>query len=256
MSRPAAASEGDTGSRAGSQAMPGGEDWSLPARRLLCGECERELPAGMLVTSMLRFGADGPDRRDLCEDCGQSVESGADDVFWRHRLPEDESRRLVVDYALLREVFEQLARRTEPLYERLAYLVGLVLVRKRLLRLKGFEVRDGREVMRVQRTAADPEMIVPAPHLEPDQLVETRERLGRLLNSDLPDDLSPEQLADALAADPAPPDGAAAPGAGSAAEDGPDGTEDGAEDRAEDGGGDAQAADQAAEDSPEADRAG
>ena len=217
MSKPAASSEGPTGPAT----TPGGADeWSLPARRLLCGACEQELPAGMLVTSSLSFGPEGPQRRDLCETCGRAVESGADDVFWRHRLPLDDGKRLVVDYALLREVFEQLARRTEPLYERLAYLVGLVLVRKRLLRLKGFTVVDGREVMRVQRTAADPELIVPAPHLEPEQLVETRERLGRLLNSDLPDDLSPEQLADALAADPP----SAEPDEDRAAEDDADGS--------------------------------
>lgn len=176
------------------------DGWKIPASAHLCARCENPLEVGDDVTVVLGFGEDGPSREDLCATCGESVgESGA--VFWRHKLPESAAAPRVVDYALLREMFHKMIERTEPIYQRLSYLVGLVLVRKRSLRLKGFELRGDREVMVVTRGAGEPELDVPAPHLDAEAMLQTREHLKRLLAADLPsDDVEggPDELLDAL----------------------------------------------------------
>lgn len=160
--------------------------WKIPAYHTACDACEAGLEPGQLVATVLDFEAEGPRRRDLCPACWDAASVGDDTIFWRReRTAADVEAKRTVDYAMLRDVFTRLLDQDSKVYRRLAYLVGLVLVRKRFLRLQGFEARDGREVMIVRRRAGDPSMEVPAPFLTAEDIVETREHLMRLLDADL-----------------------------------------------------------------------
>jgi len=183
------------------------DDWKLPTGAGRCSACASELQVGQSVTSVIRLAATGPGRQDLCASCGQSVAGEADVFFWRRRRPEESARRAIVDYAMLRELFTRLLERQGELYARLSYLIALVLIRKRHLRLVAFEQRAGREVMLVTRAAGESAIEVPAPYLTPDDMLSVREHLNRLLQADLPDDLLEGPGHDAL---PAADDSAAA----------------------------------------------
>jgi hypothetical protein len=162
------------------------EEWKLPGSSGQCSTCSGELLPGERVTSAIRLAHAGPERRDLCAACGEAVGSEPDLFYWRRRLPDSARRRPVVDYAMLREIFSRLLQRTDVSYQRLAYLVALVLIRKRHLRLVAFEARGGREVMLVRRGTGHPTVEVPAPHLASEQMLEVREQLTRLMAADLP----------------------------------------------------------------------
>ena len=172
--------------------MPEPDSWKIPGAAERCSRCETPLEVGSEVTVVLEMADDGPGREDLCASCGEAVPASEQAFFWRHDLPEQGASRPLVDYALLREMFERMLTRDEDVYRRLSYLVGLVLIRKRHLRLRSFEQRDGREVMIVTRGVGQPEIVVPAPHLDAEALVNTRQQLTRLLAADLP--LSAEDL--------------------------------------------------------------
>lgn len=147
------------------------------------------------VTAVLELADEGPRRVDLCASCTSS-RAPSEAFFWRHQLPEGDRAHPVVDYGMLREIFERLLDRPGEVYRRLSYLVALVLIRKRQLRLKTFEVREKREVMIVSRGAGHEDLIVPAPYLSAEDLVDTRELLMRLMAADLPEgDLSDFQAA-------------------------------------------------------------
>jgi hypothetical protein len=176
------------------------EDWKLPSGLERCSSCACELAPGQPVTSVIRLAADGPGRQDLCASCGQTVGGEADVFFWRRKRPPAAERRAIVDYTMLRELFGRLLERPGELYARLSYLVALVLVRKRHLRLVGFEQRGGREVMLVSRAAGEPALEVPAPYLTPQDMLEVRAHLNRLLQADLPDDLLESRDGDGSAA--------------------------------------------------------
>jgi hypothetical protein len=163
-------------------------EWKLPGGSAQCSACSTELLPGDSVTSAIRLGDGGPERSDLCASCGEAVGPQADLFYWRRSLPDSSQRRPIVDYAMLREIFTRLlARRDEP-YQRLAYLVALVLIRKRHLRLVAFEARGGAEVMLVRRGAGFPTVEVPAPFLGPEDMLEVREQLTRLMAAELPDE--------------------------------------------------------------------
>ena len=204
----------------GGQRVAQDDDWKLPKRAERCQACEAELQPRDEVTTVIGLDADGPVRQDLCAACGQAAESMPDAIFWRRHLPESAATRPVVDYALLRELFTRMLAREEDLYRRLCYLIALVLVRKRHLRLKGFARRGAREVMVVNRGAGQPEFDVPAPFLAAEDLPPLRERLSRLLQADLGEfEADPEAVVRAAVAEEAagdPPEAAEAPEAGPA----------------------------------------
>ncbi len=181
--------------------------WKIPTASRACAACQAALQTGDQVTTAIRWLPEGPERRDLCEACGRAAENLAEAYYWRRRLPACEARRPVVDYALLRELFLRMLQRGDEIYRRLSYLVALVLVRKRYLRLHGFDVRHGREVMVVSRGAGQPGFDVPAPFLSAEDMLAVREHLSRLLQADFAEGDLPElQAPEALpAADPAPP---------------------------------------------------
>jgi hypothetical protein len=183
--------------------------WKIPTVTRNCASCQRALQIGDPVTTVFRLQADGPERRDLCNECGQLGENLGDAFFWRHRLPADGNRRPVVDYALLRELFTRMLQRGDEIYRRLSYLVALVLIRKRWLRLHGFEVRDGREVMVVSRGAGEPGFDVPAPFLSAEDMVAVREHLARLLQADVVEGDLPDLAHPPAAPSEAPPEQAA-----------------------------------------------
>ncbi|MCB9897092.1 MAG: hypothetical protein H6825_03695 [Planctomycetes bacterium] len=166
--------------------MSGNEDWKIPSSGGCCSRCGEPLRPASHVTAVLELADEGPRRLDLCETCTeQGAPTGS--FFWRHQLPEGGRVHAVVDYGMLREVLERLLERPGEVYRRLCYLVALVLVRKRQLRLKSFEVRERREVMVVSRGAGHDDLVVPAPYLSADDLVDTRELLMRLMAADLPE---------------------------------------------------------------------
>lgn len=178
------------------------DEWTLPGPSPVCHGCGAELPPGSSVTVRLSLAQEGPSREDLCTNCGQSVGEQGDSFYWRTERPEAGSQRPVVDYALLREMFERMLPRQELSYRRLAYLVGLILVRKRHYRLKGFEAREHGEIMLLGQAGGAPDLEVPAPHLNAEDMLATREALKRLLAADLPDTESsgfePEQPLSAI----------------------------------------------------------
>jgi hypothetical protein len=165
------------------------EQWNIPAGANVCSTCGEALPAGEPVTTVFRLGGGGPERADLCAACAESGEAPSDGFTWRRNQPEPVKKKAVVDYALLNELFDRMLKRTDELYRRLTYLVALVLIRKRKLRLIGFELRDGREVMVVNRGAGQPTFDVPAPFLTAEEMLPVREHLTRLLAADIEDEL-------------------------------------------------------------------
>ncbi|MGQ0552141.1 MAG: hypothetical protein ACT4PU_02845 [Planctomycetota bacterium] len=208
--------------------MSQNEAWRLPQLGQACALCRAALAPGDFVTTRIRLLPTGPERVDVCAGCesrrgGIAVENAetaaSDEFFWRRRLPEQAARKPVVDYALLRELFLRLLGRGDEVYRRLSYLVALVLVRKRFLRLIGFEQRAGREVMVVTRGAGQPPLEVPAPFLDAQQLLEVREHLTRLLNAELPEDDLPELSAEGLSDLQAQPNPLADSGRGQPVED-------------------------------------
>jgi hypothetical protein len=119
--------------------------------------------------------------------------------FWRTVVPKpSDRRRLLVDDAVLMDLFERLAGDERPQRVAFRFVLGLILLRKKLLRFAGRtgdgpagapgHVRGGEERwLMIPRGALpeDPPIAVINPHLSDDDVRDLTEQLSEVLQSEL-----------------------------------------------------------------------
>jgi hypothetical protein len=132
------------------------------ARR--CSTSGRELRPGERYFSVLTEEAGKFVRRDYAADAWQGPPAQAFS-FWAGKIATpDGKRRPPIDDELLLDCFSRLEGQTEPGRVKFRYVVGLLLMRRRRLRLEGASREDGSEVLelRCPRTGARYRMTNPA----------------------------------------------------------------------------------------------
>lgn len=112
-----------------------------------------------VATLVERDGQEGLDRIDFSI---TAWENGARPArlfgFWRTVMSAtDEKPRLFIDDNELLSLFEQLSESDDEKRIVFRFLLGLILMRKRLLRHAGTETRDGRRVMLARAKGSTPE---------------------------------------------------------------------------------------------------
>lgn len=110
---------------------------------------------------------------------------------WKTVMPErDAPKRLLIGDEALLDFFEQLAEATEPKRRALRFILALILIRKRLLRLEGS--KGGTMLLRPKGVELPPErggegpplLEVEDPGLDEHAIAEVTEELGAILNLD------------------------------------------------------------------------
>jgi hypothetical protein len=67
--------------------------------------------------------------------------------FWQTVMPQaEQKKKLFVDDQLLCELFERLATTTEPAKLNFRFVLGLILMRKRMIIYETTRIEDGREI--------------------------------------------------------------------------------------------------------------
>jgi hypothetical protein len=112
---------------------------------------------------------------------------------------------LQVDFEAVEALFAALDGRAEPRLVELRYLLALLLLRKRRLKLTGLGQEAGREVLVVRRPRRDERILVATAELSPERAAELRAELARVFDGVPLDDLLAAPLADAPAAPEADP---------------------------------------------------
>ncbi len=168
--------------------------WRLHQRQGACGACIHEFQPGEDVFSLLRMEEQELARVDLCGGCFDARDEEADLVFWRTRHREAEGP-VRVDFDLLLGALDRLAQSEKDDRRDLAYLLSLLLVRHRKLRLERVEMRKGREILVLRRVRSQRRFQVESRELD--------EERRQALSADLADLLDPTSEVD-LAAEPSP----------------------------------------------------
>lgn len=172
-------------------------DWKFRRRQGWCTRCSNPFAEGERHVSCLLVAADALAREDVCAACWSRGANGTELVFWfaRHRAAK---RGLQLDLGTLEQIFVQLESRTEPRVRELRYVLCLLLMRKRRVKLERVTrgAEDGGEAMIVRRPRRKEALVVHVFDLSADRLVELRNDLVRLLEGAEP----------AARADPEPAD--------------------------------------------------
>jgi|RhiMethySRZTD1v2_1073278.scaffolds.fasta_scaffold1565813_1 hypothetical protein len=121
-------------------------------------------------------------RRDLCLECFRELEAGAErpPIFWRGQRRADGKKGLVLDLATLRQMFDRLAEEPSEQARALRYLVALLLLRKRVLKMVDprTPAEEGADLLVVDPKVEGMEPVaLIAPAVELEQLVAMKDEL-------------------------------------------------------------------------------
>ena len=157
--------------------------WQVDRPGGKCVVCGRAIVPGDPYVAALRATAEGFERLDADGACWDQVDRTDLIGDWRAVMPAaGEKPRRFVDDPLLLEMFHRLADAAEPARLNFRFVLGLLLMRKRLLTYLDSRTEEGREVwtMRVRGSDEPAEML--NPDLDDEQIADVTRRLGDVLN--------------------------------------------------------------------------
>ena len=133
----------------------------------------RETPAGMERLDVALENWDGFDRTDLL-------------AFWQTSMPAAEAKKKVfVDDEVLGTLFERLSEATEPAKVHFRFVLGLILMRKRLVIYESTRHDNSGDVWVVRMKGRDERLDLIDPKLNESQVLEVSQQLGQILNEEL-----------------------------------------------------------------------
>jgi hypothetical protein len=107
-------------------------------------------------------------------------------AHWQTVMPRAEQKKKVfVDDQVLCELFERLGSATEPNKLNFRFVLGLILMRKRMIVYEDTRVEDGREIWSVRFKGRDDRLDLINPKLDESQVHEVSTQLGEILNEEL-----------------------------------------------------------------------
>jgi hypothetical protein len=155
-------------------------DWKIAKRESACSTCEREFAEGELHFSSLVLRTELVAREDSCVECWRArpASGGVEAIlWWRTRRRSDRRRGVALNLEALEALFVQLDGRSEIALRELRYVLCLILMRKRRLKIERI-YRDGNgEGMVVRRPRREERFDVAVFDFSADRIDELRTRL-------------------------------------------------------------------------------
>ena len=107
-------------------------------------------------------------------------------AFWQTVMPRPEAKKkLFVDDTILCEIFERLGSATEQPKLAFRFVLGLILMRKRLVIYDNTRMEGAGEVWKVRLKGRQDSLDLVNPHLGEDQIREVSQQLGEILQQEL-----------------------------------------------------------------------
>jgi hypothetical protein len=160
--------------------------YDLGRRASNCSICQQHLLAGEKLMAALRETPQGFERLDTCIDCWPKVDRDHLLAFWQTAMPLHEAKKKVfVDDAVLCELFERLKDTVEEPKLNFRFVLGLILMRKRMLSYESSRDENGKEIWIVRFRGKDDRLDLLNPKLNEQQVAEVSQQLGEILNEDL-----------------------------------------------------------------------
>jgi hypothetical protein len=166
-------------------------EWNIQSRAHACEACSQPFADQQPYHTLLLDDPPELRRSDICEPCWQK--QFADDAtsragFISHWQGIYEAPAPVVD-AIQKETAETVLRKlieqNDPRYAPAAYILAVMLERKRILKVKEQIVRDGRRVFVYEQPKTGDIFTIADPNLRLDQLEEVQRDVAMLLEQGL-----------------------------------------------------------------------
>jgi hypothetical protein len=108
-------------------------------------------------------------------------------AFWQTIMPHPQAvkKKLFVDDQVLCELFERLSSATEPAKLNFRFVLGLILMRKRMIVYESTRMDAESEIWQVRFKGKEAMLDLLNPKLHEQQVAEVSQQLGEILNEEL-----------------------------------------------------------------------
>lgn len=155
-------------------------EWNIEKGRKACAKCEAPFRSEEIYMSALFEAGETFERKNFCANCWAA---GIDHVFsyWKTQIAKKEEKR--DDRQTLTDLWENLGGATDLEGQRLkmAFLIAMSLVRKRVLKMEAPIFQGEREFLVLTRSADGRQFTLPHPNITEEELEPLHAELSRLL---------------------------------------------------------------------------
>jgi hypothetical protein len=160
--------------------------YEVPRPAGKCAVSGRTIEPGEKYFAALRETPTGMERLDVASEHWESFDKSGLLGFWQTVMPQaDEKKKVFVDDEVLCTLFERLSDATEPVKVHFRFVLGLILMRKRLVLYEGTHHEEGRDIWIVRMKGKDERLDLVDPKLDEQQVAEVSQQLGQILNEEL-----------------------------------------------------------------------
>lgn len=145
------------------------------------------IDTGAKFMAALRETPAGFERLDISLDAWQTFDRKDVLAFWQTVMPAPQQvkKKLFVDDQVLCELFERLATTTEPAKISFRFVLGLILMRKRMIVYESTNMDGDKEVWKVRFKGRDDQLDLVNPRLDEQQVMDVSRQLSEILNEEL-----------------------------------------------------------------------
>jgi hypothetical protein len=159
----------------------GGYDVGRPGG--VCAKCGTALAPNTKLTAVLRESAAGFERVDICQACWPDYDRTDSVAFWQTVVPNPEAKKKIfVDDEVLCDLFLRLQDAAEPAKLNFRFVLGLILMRKRLVIYQSSRTENGHDVWIVKLKGRDEPVEMFDPKLTEQQVGDVSRQLSEILS--------------------------------------------------------------------------
>lgn len=168
----------------GKQSSGGGYEIARSLGR--CVVCNQAIEPDQKFMAALVETPNGYQRADCSLDCWEKFDRKDVVAFWQTVMRRSEQKKkLFVDDATLCDLLVRLADVTEPPKVAFRFVLGLILMRKRLLVYESTRKDGDREIWTMRLRGRDDTLELVDPKLDENRMKEVSEQLGQILQQEL-----------------------------------------------------------------------
>ncbi len=134
----------------------------------------------------LRETAEGFDRVDVAMEHWDAFDKAGLIASWQTAMPRpEEKKKLFVDDQILRDIFERLQDTTEPAKLNFRFVLGLILMRKRMLVYENTRTDGQQEIWIVRPRGQEQTLDLINPRLTEEQVAEVSQQMSQIINEEV-----------------------------------------------------------------------
>jgi len=150
-----------------------------------CSISGQEIAVGEKFMAALRESPVGFERLDISINAWAQFDRKDVVGFWQTTMPQAEAKkRIFVDDEVLCELFERLKETTEPAKLNFRFVLGLILMRKKLLVYDNTRHEEGKDIWTLHFKGREDKLDLIDPKLNEQAMTEVSQQLGQILNEE------------------------------------------------------------------------